>query len=43
MDVLRAAKCGDITEDDVAAYHFLDLEIRYLADSDKHLLSGASL
>ena len=32
MDVLSAAKWGDITDDDVAAYYSLDLEIRHLAD-----------
>jgi hypothetical protein len=35
MDVLEAAKVGDITEDDVALYYSLDLKIRYLAD-EKH-------
>ena len=32
MDVLSAAKRGDITDDDVAEYYSLDLDIRYLAD-----------
>jgi len=32
LDVLKAAKLGDITDDEVAAYYALDLEIRYLAD-----------
>jgi len=32
MAVLSAAKWGDSTDDDVAAYYSLDLEIRHLAD-----------
>jgi hypothetical protein len=32
MDVLSAVKFGDINDDDVAAFHSLDQEIRYLAD-----------
>jgi len=32
LDVLKAAKLGDVTDDEVAAYYALDLEIRYLAD-----------